>query len=29
MKKRFALVLVLFMGVMLLTGCGNNEKELK
>ena len=28
MKKRFALVLVLFMGVMLLTGCGNNEKEL-
>ena len=29
MKKKFALVLVLFMGVMLLTGCGNNEKELQ
>lgn len=29
MKKKFALVLVLFMGVMLLTGCGSNEKELK
>ena len=28
MKKKYALVLVLLMGVMLLTGCGNNEKKL-
>ena len=28
MKKKFALALVLFLGITLLTGCGNNEKEL-
>ena len=28
MKKKFALALVLFFGITLLTGCGNNEKEL-
>ena len=28
MKKKLALVLVLFIGVICLTGCGSNEKEL-